>query len=235
MSGTTTSSGTPISALPLASSVAATDTIVGVVSSGGTVQAEQVPVSVLASGIAQAIGLDDAVTAAQTAAEQAATENQAAGQAAANAVSAKIGKAGGAAALDNSGHLALTDGTALVSVASVEPATATTPAILVPDIPISEKTLVGSTGKSFSDLIEREDQLPSGTYFVDQSGAVLRADTVGTLPTDVTLNGGVYMAGATALPAGLSVDPATGMILTDGTTYYPNTINNVGVLCAAAE
>ena len=92
-----------------------------------------------------------------------------------------------------------------------------------------------TSGNTSSGLLATDAQLPTGTYFIDQSGAVLMADTVGTLPADVTLNGGVYMAGSATLPAGLSVHPTTGVILTDGTTYYPNTINNVGVLCAAAE
>lgn len=80
-----------------------------------------------------------------------------------------------------------------------------------------------------------ENQLQSGTYLTVLGGVVVEVGAAGTLPEDVILNGGVYMAGATVLPAGLSVDLTTGVILTDGTTYYSNTINNVGVLCAAAE
>ncbi|MBS1016907.1 hypothetical protein [Acetobacter persici] len=83
---------------------------------------------------------------------------------------------------------------------------------------------------------ELSGKLDASAVYADPSGLVrFMPPVIGTLPTDVTLNGGVYIAGATALPAGLSADPATGMILTDGSTYYPNTINNVGVLCAAAE
>ncbi|KAA8447024.1 hypothetical protein FKW52_14555, partial [Acetobacter pomorum] len=125
MSGTTTSSGTPISSLPLASAVSGTDTLVGVVISSGTTQAEQVPVSVLAQGISETIGLSDAVTAAQAAAATAAAQAEQAAENASNGVNAARGKADGVAALDASGNLALTDGTVLQSVLSVSPATQT--------------------------------------------------------------------------------------------------------------
>lgn len=78
-------------------------------------------------------------------------------------------------------------------------------------------------------------QTPKGQQVLVNNGVFLLATQEGELPPDVTLNGGVYIAGTTALPAGLSAHPVTGIILTDGTTYYPNTTNNVGVLCAAAE
>ena len=70
--------------------------------------------------------------------------------------------------------------------------------------------------------------LTSGMY-VDQAG-VLRpvpADQ-GVLPSDVTVNGTVYMAGATALPPGLSSNG--GVIMTDGSVYFPGTFSNGGVL-----
>lgn len=73
--------------------------------------------------------------------------------------------------------------------------------------------------------------LPSGTYYVDQDNTVKYAAVQGTLPADVTLNGGVYMAGATTLPTGLSNNG--GVIMTDGSVYYPKTWNNNGVLCAS--
>lgn len=132
MSGTTTSSGTPISSLPQASAVSGTDTLVGVVTSAGTTQAEQIPVSVLAEGISETIGLSDAVTAAQTAAETATTQAEQATENAANGVNAARGKANGVAALDGSGNLALTDGTALQSVLTIVPATQTQTATLKP-------------------------------------------------------------------------------------------------------
>ncbi|GAB32214.1 hypothetical protein APS_2816 [Acetobacter pasteurianus subsp. pasteurianus LMG 1262 = NBRC 106471] len=55
------------------------------------------------------------------------------------------------------------------------------------------------------------------------------------------MNGNVYVAPASyisnpsSLPAGLSVDADTGIVLTDGSVFFPNTINNVGVLCAVSE
>ncbi|MCG4257835.1 hypothetical protein [Acetobacter senegalensis] len=73
--------------------------------------------------------------------------------------------------------------------------------------------------------------LPSGTYYVDQRDIVRLARQVGGLPADVSLNGNVYMTGATALPVGLTSNG--GVIMTDGTVYFPNTWNNNGVLCAA--
>ncbi|OUJ06763.1 hypothetical protein HK25_03995, partial [Acetobacter sp. DsW_059] len=66
--GTTSASGTPVTSLPLASSVALTDTLLGVVTSGGVTTAQQVSVDILGSAIASGAGLTDAVTAAQNAA-----------------------------------------------------------------------------------------------------------------------------------------------------------------------
>lgn len=230
MSGTTTSSGTPISALPLASSVSSTDTVIGVVTSGSTTETSQISIDTLASGISSTIGLDDAVTAAEAAAAKSAASEE---QAATDALNAKIGKAGGAAALDDNGHLALTDDTSRVSVLTVTPATDTTSALLTPDVPLDTATKVGSPGLTLADMLAREDQLPSGTYYVDQNDVVRLARQVGELPDDVSLNGGIYMAGATALPTGLSLNSDGVTIMTDGTVYFPNTINNDGVLCAA--
>ena len=113
---TTSASGTPISSLPLASSVDQTDTLLGIVTSGGVTTAGQVSISVLTSAIASDAGLTDAVTAAQVAAQTAANAATAAGNNAAATVSAMRGVAGGVAALDSAGHLALSDGAKLVSV-----------------------------------------------------------------------------------------------------------------------
>ena len=106
-----------------------------------------------------------------------------------------------------------------------------TPAILSPDIPLSDQTQIGTGGTILADIITRADALPSGTYYVDQNDVVRRARTVGTLPDDVTVNGGVYIAGSSTLPAGLTSEGD--VIITDGTVYFPNTWNNNGVLCAA--
>ena len=208
----TSASGTPITSLPLASSVALTDTLLGVVTSGGETTAQQVSVGILGSAIASG-----AATAA--------------GNNAAATVSAMRGVAGGVAALDSAGHLALSDGAKLVSVLTVTSATQSTPAILSPDIPLSDQTQIGTGGTILADIITRADALPSGTYYVDQNDIVRRARTVGTLPDDVTVNGGVYIAGSSTLPAGLTSEGD--VIITDGTVYFPNTWNNNGVLCAA--
>ena len=228
---TTSASGTPITSLPLASSVALTDTLLGVVTSGGVTTAQQVSVGILSSAIASGAGLTDAVTAAQNAAQTAANAATAAGNNAAATVSAMRGVAGGVAALDSAGHLALSDGSKLVSVLTVTSANQSTPAILSPDIPLSDQTQIGTGGTILADIITRADALPSGTYYVDQNDVVRRARTVGTLPDDVTVNGGVYIAGSSTLPAGLTSDGS--VIITDGTVYFPNTWNNNGVLCAA--
>ncbi|MBS1056106.1 hypothetical protein [Gluconobacter kondonii] len=58
-------------------------------------------------------------------------------------------------------------------------------------------------------------------------------EPVGTLPEDFTINNGIYMLGTSPPPAGLSSNH--GIIMTDGSVYYPNTIDNGGVLCATAE
>ncbi|OUI87886.1 hypothetical protein HK11_09105 [Acetobacter sp. DmW_043] len=208
----TSASGTPITSLPLASSVALTDTLLGVVTSGSETTAQQVSVGILGSAIASG-------------AATAASNNAAA------TVSAMRGVAGGVAALDGAGHLALSDGAKLVSVLTVTSATQSTPAILSPDIPLSDQTQIGTGGTILADIIARADALPSGTYYVDQNDVVRRARIVGTLPDDVTVNGGVYIAGSSTLPAGLTSEGD--VIITDGTVYFPNTWNNNGVLCTA--
>lgn len=74
------------------------------------------------------------------------------------------------------------------------------------------------------------ETLPFGTY-VDENGIVkVIPKNAGTLPPDVTLNGGIYMAGSTALPSGLSSNG--GVIMTDGSVFYPGTFSLGGVLAA---
>mgnify|MGYP001204848299 CR=1 FL=1 len=241
MSGTTTSSGTPISSLPLASAVSGTDTLVGVVTSSGTTQAEQVPVSVLAQGISETIGLSDAVTAAQAAAATAAAQAEQAAENATNGVNAARGKADGVAALDASGNLALTDGTVLQSVLSVSPATQTQTATLTPLLTLDESAKVRTASGDIS-ISSVADAMQDTDYLTVLGGSVVSRPTVtGTIPSDFTVNGNIYIApaaytnGVSVLPAGLSVDADTGIILTDGSVFFPNTINNIGVLCAVSE
>lgn len=77
-------------------------------------------------------------------------------------------------------------------------------------------------------------------YLVLPSGAVVDKGTTGTLPADLVVNGGVYtvpvayVSGKSTLPSDLSFDPKSTIVTTDGTVYYPNTVNNVGVLCSAS-
>lgn len=75
--------------------------------------------------------------------------------------------------------------------------------------------------------------LSQDDVYTDLDGFLKKIKNKGALPADVTLNGGVYMAGETALPPGLTSNG--GVVLTDGTVYFPNTWNNNGVLCAAGE
>lgn len=241
MSGTTTSSGIPISSLPQASSVTGSDTLVGVVTSDGTSQAEQVPVSVLAAGISETIGLDDAVSAAQAAAASAAAQASLASDNVTNALSAARGKANGVAALDVNGNLALSDGSALQSALTVEPATQTQTATLKPLLPLDESTQIRTENGDVT-LSEVGTALQDSDYQTVLGGAVVARPTVtGTIPQDFSVNGNVYIAPASyignpsALPAGLSVDAKTGIVQTDGTVFFPNTLNNIGVLCAVSE
>ena len=241
MSGTTTSSGTPISSLPQASAVSSTDTLVGVVTSAGTTQAEQIPVSVLAEGISETIGLSDAVTTAQTAAGTATTQAEQATENAANGVNAARGKANGVAALDGSGNLALTDGTALQSVLTVVPATQTQTATLKPILALDESAKIRTLSGDIA-LSDMATAMQDDDYLTVLGGAVVaRPSTTGAVPSDFTVNGNVYVAPAayisnlSSLPAGLSVDADTGIVLTDGSIFFPNTINNIGVLCAVSE
>lgn len=234
MSGSnTTSSGTPISALPLASSVAATDTMLGIVGSGTTSggNAKQVSIATLGAAISTAAGIPDAVSSATQAATQADAAAKKAYAAGGQAVQDQAGVSGGVAQLDKQAQLYLQGQSAL----GVTPATSATVAMLSPLLPLHPGTQLGPGGQTLTTLMDRAEQIPAGTYIIDHSNAVLQVPAAGELPADVTLNGDIYIAGTLPLPAGLSADPVTGIILTDGTAYYPNTTNNGGVLCAAAE
>lgn len=241
MSGTTTSSGTPISSLPQASAVSGTDTVVGVITSSGVTQAEQVPVSVLAQGISKTIGLSDAVTAAQAAADTATAQAEQATENANDGVNAARGKANGVAALDASGNLALTDGTTLQSALSVSPATQTQSATLKPLLTLDENVKVRTLSGDVA-LSKVSTSMQDGDYLTVLGGAVVSRPTItGTIPSDFTMNGNVYLApaaytnGSSTMPAGLSADSDTGIVLTNGSVFFPNTLNNIGVLCAISE
>lgn len=110
--------------------------------------------------------------------------------------------------------------------------------------------VAGKDGKSYditmSDGSVENIPFPEGSGgtsgYADIGGNLLEAPaTTAVVPSDFTVNGNVYIApeayinGTTALPAGLSVDSSTGIVLTDGTVAFQNTINNVGVLCAVSE
>lgn len=77
---------------------------------------------------------------------------------------------------------------------------------------------------------------PSGIYR-DLNNFLISPDSVATVPDDFTTNGSIYIApdayvtGQKTLPTGLSLN--SNIVLTDGTTYFINTQNNGGVLCAA--
>ncbi|EHD12936.1 hypothetical protein CIN_21820 [Commensalibacter intestini A911] len=70
-----------------------------------------------------------------------------------------------------------------------------------------------------------------------QEGIVTVPETIGELPDDLLLNGNIYtvpdtyLNGTKQLPTGLSLN--SNIIMTDGSVFFPKTINNNGVLCAA--
>lgn len=72
-------------------------------------------------------------------------------------------------------------------------------------------------------------QIGNNSLYVDQNGVIkIVPSNSGELPTDLTINGEVYMAGATTLPTGLSDNG--GVVMTDGSVYFPGTFSNGGVL-----
>ncbi|MBS1026063.1 hypothetical protein [Gluconobacter cerinus] len=220
--------GQPISALPLADSVSPTDTLLGIITKAGATGANQVTILVLAQSISAAIGLDDAVEAAEAAAASASAKAEAAGNAASDTVMASRGKAGGLAALDLLGQLSLTDGKSLVPALKVLPATQTESALLslllTLDATARVRTVDGDVLiSSFADRV-----LASKTFF-DETGALrVTPANVGTLPDDVTVKDGLYYAGVKSLPTGLSNNG--GLIITDGSVFYPGTYGNGGIL-----
>ncbi|WP_283093361.1 phage fiber-tail adaptor protein [Acetobacter persici] len=72
----------------------------------------------------------------------------------------------------------------------------------------------------------------------DQNGYLYAPDNALSVPADFTTNGSIYIApsdyitGTKQLPSGLSLN--SNIVLTDGTSFYVNTTNNGGVLCAAS-
>ena len=231
---TTNQPGQPISGLPFADSVSPTDALLGIITKAGGTGANQVTILVLAQAISAAIGLDDAVAAAETAAASAAAKAEAAGNAASDAVTAIRGKAGGMAALDALGQLSLTDGKSLVAALKVLPATQTTPARLATAIPLDGATQfqMGATVATLADLLTVVSGLDGSQIYIDQDGFVRPVPEVqGSLPDDITIQGGVYFVGKAPLPAGLSSN--NGVIMTDDTVYFPKTFSNRGVLMAA--
>jgi len=150
-----------------------------------------------------------------------------------DALNNQKGIANGVAALASDGQLALTNGSALVPVASVTPATQSQPALLSLLIPLDGNTQfqAGDTVSTLAELLSAVSGLAGIQVYVDANGYVRKVqDDTGALPSDVTQNGSVFMTGATALPAGLSSNG--GVIMTDGTVDYPGTYSNGGVLSA---
>ncbi|EUK18814.1 hypothetical protein [Commensalibacter papalotli (ex Servin-Garciduenas et al. 2014)] len=107
---------------------------------------------------------------------------------------------------------------------------------------------VGQQGNSISTLSFSKDKIvttlsdgstletiPQGIYTLH--GIVIAPDNIGELPDDLVLNGNIYTApdaylnGSKKLPEGLSLN--SNIVMTDGSVYFPTTINNNGVLCAA--
>ena len=157
MSGTT-QSGTPITALKVATAVAATDNVLGVVkNTDGTQEAQQVPVGVIGAAVSEAAGIPAAVQAAENAATTAQAASDASYKNATQAVNDKIGVADGAAQLDSKAQLLLQGESSL----AVTPATAAsgttpaTPAKLKPLLPLDETATVGNAGNTLGDAVSQ--------------------------------------------------------------------------------
>lgn len=79
------------------------------------------------------------------------------------------------------------------------------------------------------------DVVPEGIYI--ENGNMVVPETIGELPDDFVLNGNIYTApdaylnGTKQIPDGLSLN--SNIVMTDGSVFFPKTINNSGVLCAA--
>lgn len=105
------------------------------------------------------------------------------------------------------------------------------------DSPVYIKTLSitdGGVSCSMSDGSTIKADI-EGIYV--QDGLVIVPDKTGVLPDDFILNGNIYTApntyvnGTKQLPTGLSLN--SNVVMTDGSVFFPKTINNNGVLCAA--
>lgn len=77
--------------------------------------------------------------------------------------------------------------------------------------------------------------VPEGIYIENDN--LVAPNNIGELPDDLLLNGNIYtvtdtyLNGTKQLPTGLSLN--SNIIMTDGSVFFPKTINNNGVLCAA--
>lgn len=157
MSGTT-QSGTPITALKVASAVAATDKMLGVVeNTDGTQEAQQIPVDVLGAAVSDAAGIPAAIQAAENAATTAQAASDASYKNATQAVNDKIGVAGGAAQLDNKAQLMLQgeSSLAIIPATAASGATPATPAKLKPLLPLDETATVGNNGDTLGNAISQ--------------------------------------------------------------------------------
>ncbi|MCP1202230.1 SGNH/GDSL hydrolase family protein [Acetobacter oryzoeni] len=157
MSGTT-QSGTPITALKVATTIAATDNVLGVVKNpDGTQEAQQVPVGVIGGAVSEAAGIPAAVQAAENAATTAQAASDASYKNATQAMNDKLGVAGGAAQLDSKAQLLLQGESSL----AITPATAAsgttpaTPAKLKPLLPLDETATVGNGGNTLGDAVSQ--------------------------------------------------------------------------------
>ncbi|EHD14076.1 hypothetical protein CIN_09400 [Commensalibacter intestini A911] len=79
------------------------------------------------------------------------------------------------------------------------------------------------------------DVVPEGIYI--ENGNMVVPEKIGKLPDDFVLNGNIYIApdayltGTKTLPQGLSLN--SNIVMTNGSVFFPKTINNNGLLCAA--
>ena len=108
-------------------------------------------------------------------------------------------------------------------------------------------TFSGPTGTSIKSITVNDDLtftflmsdgstiISKSNIYVNDEGYLISPSETGTLPDDFTTNGGIYIApadyvsGTKQLPTGLYLNGD--VVMTDGTVYFINTVNNNNVLC----
>lgn len=101
----------------------------------------------------------------------------------------------------------------------------------------SIKNITVNDDLTFTFLMNDGSTITSASnIYVNDEGYLISPSATGTLPDDFTTNGGVYIAstdyvsGTKQLPTGLYLNGD--VVMTDGTVYFIDTVNNNNVLCA---